>query len=165
MLANRTGRRRWKMLKRYAYAATLSSPNIYANRYIARAVQCVEINPTWGKGYARKGAALHGDHKYDEAIAAYEEGIAVEDSPALQKGLKEVKDAKGELLGSKLPRQNLNPRVESSSKSESADPFGKMFTDPAIWSKLAANPKTAPLLADPAFTNRVSMLTKAFPLP
>jgi len=57
--------------------------------------QCVEINPNWGKGYARKGAALHGARKWDEAIAAYEQGIKVEDSPALQKGFQEVKAARG----------------------------------------------------------------------
>ena len=53
------------------------------------------MNPTWPKGYARKGAALHGERRYDEAIAAYEEGLKLEDSPALRKGLQEVKDAKG----------------------------------------------------------------------
>lgn len=58
-------------------------------------LQCVELNPTWGKGYARKGAALHGARKYDEAIAAYESGLKIEDSPALKKGLQEVQQAKG----------------------------------------------------------------------
>ena len=53
------------------------------------------MNPSWAKGYARKGAALHGEKKYDEAIATYEEGLKLEDSPALRKGLQEVKDAKG----------------------------------------------------------------------
>jgi stress-induced-phosphoprotein 1 len=55
----------------------------------------VTINPTWGKGYIRKGAALHGVRRYDEAIAAYEKGLEYEDSPALRKGLQEVKDAQG----------------------------------------------------------------------
>jgi stress-induced-phosphoprotein 1 len=53
------------------------------------------VNPTWAKGYARKGAALHGQRLYDEAIDAYELGLKVEDSPALRKGLEEVKSAKG----------------------------------------------------------------------
>lgn len=60
--------------------------------------QCVKINPAWSKGYARKGAALHGQRHYDEAIAAYESGLKLEDSPALRKGLKEVTDAKGMLF-------------------------------------------------------------------
>jgi len=45
----------------------------------------------------RKGAALHGTKRYDEAIAAYEQGLKLEDTPALRKGLKEVQDAKGAL--------------------------------------------------------------------
>jgi stress-induced-phosphoprotein 1 len=56
------------------------------------------VNPSWAKGYARKGAALHGSRRYDEAIATYEAGLKLEDSPALRKGLQEVKDAKGLLL-------------------------------------------------------------------
>jgi stress-induced-phosphoprotein 1 len=53
------------------------------------------LNSGWSKGWARKGAALHGARKYDEAIAAYNKGLALEDSPALRKGLQEVQDAKG----------------------------------------------------------------------
>jgi stress-induced-phosphoprotein 1 len=53
------------------------------------------VNTSWAKGYARKGAALHGAKRYDEAITAYEAGIKLEDSPALRKGLQEVRDAKG----------------------------------------------------------------------
>lgn len=64
--------------------------------------QCVTLNPTWGKGYARKGAALHGARRFDEAIAAYEKGIEYEDSPALRKGLQEVKDAQGPLTAPTL---------------------------------------------------------------
>jgi len=60
--------------------------------------QCVNVNPTWSKGYARKGAALHGQRRYVEAIEAYEAGLNIEDSPALRKGLEEVKAAKGACL-------------------------------------------------------------------
>lgn len=57
--------------------------------------QCIRVNPKWSKGYARKGAALHGAHRWDDAIAAYEEGLKLEDSPALRRGLKEVHDGRG----------------------------------------------------------------------
>jgi stress-induced-phosphoprotein 1 len=53
------------------------------------------VNPTWAKGYVRKGAAFHGQRRYVEAIDTYELGLKVEDSPALRKGLEEVKAAKG----------------------------------------------------------------------
>jgi stress-induced-phosphoprotein 1 len=41
--------------------------------------------------------------------------------------------------------------------SEAADPTGmaKMFQDPSLFAKLAGNPKTAPLLADPSFMQKV----------
>ena len=52
------------------------------------------MNPSWAKGYARKGAALHGARRYDDAILAYEAGIKLEDSPALRNGLQLVQEAK-----------------------------------------------------------------------
>jgi stress-induced-phosphoprotein 1 len=60
-------------------------------------IKCIKLNQSWSKGYARKGAALHGARRYDEAVEAYEAGLKFEDSPALRKGLQEVKDAKGRL--------------------------------------------------------------------
>lgn len=41
--------------------------------------------------------------------------------------------------------------------SEAGDPTGmaKIFQDPSLFAKLAANPKTAPLLADPSFMTKV----------
>ncbi|KAG8893485.1 Hsp90 cochaperone, partial [Tulasnella sp. 403] len=93
----------------------------------------IKLNPKWAKGYARKGAALHGARRWEDAIQAYEAGIAIEDSPALQKGLKEVKDAQ--------------------QAEESVDPggFGKMFSDPNVIGKLATNPKTQQFMKDPSF--------------
>ena len=46
---------------------------------------------------------MHGAHKWDEAIAAYQQGIEVEDSPALQKGLQEVKSARGTSRFTRVP--------------------------------------------------------------
>lgn len=94
MLVTRDGLRLWRMPRRYV---TFRSPSHREEPSADRCagVQCIKINPSWSKGYARKGAALHGSRQYDEAIAAYEEGLKLEDSPALKKGLKEVQDAKG----------------------------------------------------------------------
>ncbi|KAJ7179516.1 activator of Hsp70 and Hsp90 chaperone [Mycena filopes] len=94
------------------------------------AEQCVVVNPTWSKGFARKGAALHGARRYDDAI---------EDSPALRKGLKEVQDAK----------------VKRTSPG-----FAKMFADPNLFGKLAANQRTQKHLADPSFVQKLNMIQK-----
>jgi stress-induced-phosphoprotein 1 len=119
--------------------------------------QCIQISPNWGKGYARKGAALHGAHKWDDAIAAYEQGIKAEDSPALQKGLQEVKAARGASRFACVPCLKFQMAKIPAADSEAADPtgMGKMFQDPSLFAKLAANPKTAPLLADPSFMQKV----------
>ncbi|GLB33445.1 putative tetratricopeptide repeat containing protein [Lyophyllum shimeji] len=103
---------------------------------LADAEECIKLNSQWGKGWARKGAALHGARRYDEAIAAYRSGLAVEDSPALRKGLDEVTEAKA---------------------SEGAGAFGKMFSDPNLLGKLAANPRTQKHLADPSFVEKIRL--------
>ncbi|KAG9053986.1 Hsp90 cochaperone [Serendipita sp. 407] len=108
---------------------------------LSDADKCVSLNPKWSKGYVRKGAALHGARKYDEAIAAYEDGLKVEDTPALKKGLEEVQHAK-----------------EAEEAEGASAGLGKMFQDPGMWAKLAANPKTAPLLADPQFAAKLRMI-------
>ena len=83
------------------YPAALADAEEVRSMHVSRVVlsyrlQCIKVNSTWAKGYARKGAALHGERRYVEAIEAYETGLKIEDSPALRKGLDEVKAAKGE---------------------------------------------------------------------
>jgi stress-induced-phosphoprotein 1 len=102
------------------------------------AEQCIKLNQSWSKGYARKGAALHGAKQFDEAIEAYEAGLTLEDSPALRKGLQEVKDAKERDVSEPLG-------------------LGKMFADPNLIGKLATNPRTQKHLADPAFMQKLKL--------
>ncbi|CAE6396415.1 unnamed protein product [Rhizoctonia solani] len=137
-----------------AIALDPSNHVLYSNRSAAKAgkklwidaledaEQCIKVNPTWAKGYARKGAALHGAQRWEEAIAAYEEGIAIEDSAALQKGLKEVKDAAAAAVGN----------------DEGVTGIAKMFSDPNLFGKLASNPRTSHLLADQNFVNQLKFI-------
>jgi stress-induced-phosphoprotein 1 len=61
---------------------------------LADADQCVNLKPSWSKGYGRKGAALHALKRFDDAIDAYNKGLEVEPgSAALQEGLDEVMSA------------------------------------------------------------------------
>ena len=56
--------------------------------------KCVELKPDWAKGYSRLGAALQGMGKFDEAIAAFENGLKVDPNmAALQSGLEAAKRA------------------------------------------------------------------------
>ncbi|KAI0296069.1 activator of Hsp70 and Hsp90 chaperone [Multifurca ochricompacta] len=107
--------------------------------------QCIKANPTWPKGYARKGAALHGQRRYDEAIEAYELGLKIEDSPAIRKGYEEVKAAKA---------------ADERDDGTEALGIGKMFSDPGMLAKLAANPRTAKHLADASFMQKLQLIQK-----
>jgi stress-induced-phosphoprotein 1 len=131
--------------------------------------QCINVNPSWAKGYARKGAALHGQRRYDDAIEAYETGLKIEDVPAIRKGYEEVKAAKGALKLSRYPYLNVTHRarqiVAADERGDGADAmgFGKMFSDPNMLSKLAANPRTTKHLADAGFMQKVSHPDPSFP--
>ncbi|KAI6165051.1 chaperone [Pisolithus thermaeus] len=144
-----------KAIQLFSQAITLDPSNhvLYSNRSAANAGKklyndaledadkCVSIKPTWGKGYARKGAALHGLRRYPEAIAAYTEGLKYEDSPALRKGLQEVQDAQG-----------------TDDRGDSGLGLAKIFQDPNLIGKLAANPRTQKHLQDPTFVQKLNMM-------
>lgn len=101
----------------------------------------IQANETFAKGYGRKGSALHGARKYDEAIAAYETGLAkCPGDAALQKGLADVK------------------HVQADSAHDPAAAMGNMFRDPLMFEKLSRNPNTAGLMQDAAFVQQLKDL-------
>ena len=61
-------------------------------RSLSDADECIRVAPDWGKGWLRKGAALHGLGLFAEAIAAYQQGVAADPSMegALKVGLADV---------------------------------------------------------------------------
>lgn len=100
------------------------------------AEETIKQNPTFAKGYGRKGGALHGARRLEEAIEAYELGLKqAPTDAALKKGLEDVQRA----------QESEGPGAG----------MGKMFQDPQMFAKLSANPKTAPLLADPGFMQKL----------
>jgi stress-induced-phosphoprotein 1 len=113
---------------------------------LSDAIKTTELKPDWGKGYSRKGAALYGQNELVPALEAYKEALKVEPNNAQAKaGLAAVDEA---------------IRRESEENSDADFGFGKMFSDPNLLSKLASNPKTAPLLADPEFIAKLNRLSK-----
>lgn len=96
-------------MKLYSEAINLDSANhvLYSNRSAAYAKagkyelalgdaeKTVEIKPDWSKGYSRKGSALAYLGRYDDAIAAYGEGLKFDPGNAqLQEGLSDVRAQK-----------------------------------------------------------------------
>ena len=99
---------------------------------LADAERCIQITPTWPKGYNRKGFALFNLNRLEEAKAACEEGLKISPTDA---GIKSVLD----------------------SVNQASNPMGQMF-GPAMWGKLATDPTTAQYLKDPQFVNKMKML-------
>ncbi|PGH12436.1 hypothetical protein AJ79_04272 [Helicocarpus griseus UAMH5409] len=99
-----------------------------------------DLKADWVKGWGRKGAAMHGLGDLLGANDAYEQALKLDPSNAQAKsGLEAVKRAIG---------------AEARADGLGGDPsggLGGMFNDPQLIQKLASNPKTSSLLADPEF--------------
>ncbi len=100
------------------------------------AEKCIEINPSFAKGYSRKGAALHKLNRYDEAIEAYNKGLEVDpQNGGLKQGLEAVQAAKAGPAGGGM-----------------GSIFGANFME-----KVRAHPKLSKYLEDPTFTQLLTM--------
>merc|ERR1712166_904732 len=121
-------------------SACLSSLNRY-DEALSDANKCIELKPDFAKAYSRKGAALHGAGKLQEATAAYEDGLKIDpNNAALKSGLADVKSA-GDQQGQ---ASILN-----------------MFMSPEGQAKLASDPETAAYMQDPQFMQMLQMCQQA----
>ncbi|KAF9192104.1 Hsp90 cochaperone [Haplosporangium sp. Z 11] len=94
----------------------------------------VELKSDWAKGYGRKAAALFGLGRYPDANDVYEAGLKIEPTNAqLQKGLQETQQAM---------------------EKEASMGIGQFF-GPDVFTKMAANPKLAPMLTQPDLMEKV----------
>lgn len=105
-----------------------------------------EIKPDWAKGWGRKGTAEHGVGNLVGAKDAFDEALKLDPANA---------QAKSGL-------ESVNRAIEAEARADgvSGDPLGGMFSDPNMIQKLAANPKTARYLADPAFMQKLQNLSR-----
>ena len=109
-------------------------------RALHDAESCIKLNPTWAKGYSRKGAALHAMKKYDQADAAYHEGLAVAPGDAsLKQGVVDVNKAKG--------------AQQSAQNNPMAQAFG-----PNLIAKIAQDPNLRHKLGDEQFMMKLKLL-------
>ncbi|KAG0002311.1 Hsp90 cochaperone [Entomortierella chlamydospora] len=94
----------------------------------------VELKADWAKGYGRKAAALFGLGRYPDANDVYEAGLKLEPANAqLLKGLQETQQAM---------------------EKEASMGIGQFF-GPDVFTKMAANPKLAPMLAQADLVEKV----------
>jgi stress-induced-phosphoprotein 1 len=117
-------------------SASYASTNQW-NEALADAETCVALNPTWGKGYVRLGAAQHGLKRFDEAIETYQKGQAVE--PTLQA---------------------LADGIAAAQKDQQAskpDPIGHLF-NAGTFVKIQSNPRLAPYLQQPDYVQMMNTI-------
>ncbi|KAF4520599.1 hypothetical protein B566_EDAN006010 [Ephemera danica] len=96
----------------------------------------IKLKSDWGKGFSRKGSALHYLARYAEAIEAYTAGLQVDPENAqLREGLQEV-------------------RAQQASERGMPNPF----RDPDVFVRLRNNPKTRAFLDDPDFVKTINDL-------
>ena len=98
------------------------------------AEKTITLKPEWSKGYSRKGAALYGLKRFEEALEAYEKGLSLDpQNQSIQNAIQDCKE--------NLAKKSFNP-----------------FSSPDALVKLAQNPKTAHLAANPSFRAKLSAI-------
>ena len=118
-------------------SATYSSMKKFADA-LTDAEECIKINPTWSKGYNRKGAAHFGLGNLDEAEVAYKNALELDASnKAAQDGLDQVH------------------RTQESRSAKPEMGLSKLFPDPNLIENLKKNPKTAELMNDPTLVAKL----------
>ena len=106
---------------------------------------CLGLKPDFAKGYSRKGAALHSLKRYNDSIAAYEEGLKkFLGDPGLTKGLEDVKREKADPFG-------------TASSSSAGGGAGGLF-GPQMMAQMALNPRLRPYLSDPDVMGKIKMV-------
>jgi stress-induced-phosphoprotein 1 len=107
-----------------------------AHNALEDATACLGLKPDFIKGYSRKGAALMVLKRYNDSMAAYQQGLLLApNDPGLTKGLAEAqRDKEGPAWGS--------PSGGSSGGMNGL--FG-----PQMMAQMAMNPKLKPYMDDP----------------
>ncbi|KAK7198463.1 stress-induced protein sti1 [Novymonas esmeraldas] len=101
--------------------------------------KCISIKPDWAKGHVRRGAALHGMRRFDDAIVAYQKGLQFDPvNSACTQGVKDVQVAKA---------------------LEARDPIARAFT-PEAFRKIQENPKLSLLMLQPDYVKMVDAVIR-----
>jgi stress-induced-phosphoprotein 1 len=107
------------------------------------AEKTIQLKADWGKGYSRKGTALHGLGRFEEAAEVYEKGLTIEpNNVQMKEGLQEVKK-----------------ELQNQEEGNIGDIFGKAFSGD-IFGKIRMNPKLAPFLSQPDYLSMISEIQR-----
>jgi stress-induced-phosphoprotein 1 len=105
----------------------------------------ISLNPSFAKGYSRKGGALFGAGDLQGAREAYMKGLeVVGDDTMLRSGLQDVERV----------------LAQKQSGDDSMSQIGSMFNSPDLMAKLASNPATRGYLSQPDFMTMLQAVQK-----
>ncbi|CAK7269439.1 Hsp90 cochaperone [Sporothrix epigloea] len=123
------------------------------------AEKTTQLKPDWPKGWGRLGSALYGKRDLVRAYDAYTEGLKLDPT---NKGMKNDLDNVERAMDYELREGGNNAAAAGNDTYPPSmpDEMGSMFSDPALWGKLAANPKTAAYLQDPSFVQRLQAIQR-----
>ena len=97
------------------------------------ALMCVQLEPTWSKGYAREGAALAGLLRYDEAEAAYKSGLKFSpDDKYCQEGLAAVLQTQKDIADDAAKHAAKQEKNKETDKVVAANPDQAPLPDTKI---------------------------------
>lgn len=131
-----------------AYFSNRSAAYAHTKDYSSALVdgmKCTELDPNWAKGYSRKGAALEGLERWEEAKQTYADGLAKCPGDA---GL--AASAERVVAAASRASSNSNPMTQLAAK----------FAAPETLAKLATNPSTAAYMKDPSFVQMLGTIAQ-----
>ena len=124
-----------------------------ATNALADAENCLGLKPDFAKGYSRKGAALHGLKRFNDSIAAYEDGLAkYPGDKGLTSGLQEVKKSKD------APARSAASGF-GGGFGAGVNPMAGLF-GPDLIAKMAMDPKTRGYLNDQEFMEKIKTIQR-----
>ena len=151
-------------IEHYTNAINLDGGNhvYYSNRsaaYLSKndavnalddATACIGLKPDFAKGYSRKGAALHALKRFNDSIAAYEEGLELFPT---DKGLLNGMDAANKAKDGPPPS-----RAGAGAGSRGMPPGMAGLFGPEMMAKIALDPKLRGYMSDPDFMVKLNKL-------
>jgi len=109
---------------------------------------CIGLNPSFAKGYSRKGAALHALKRYNDSILVY------------QLGLEKFPGDKGLTSGLDSVQRDKDAPPPSASGGMGGLPGMSGLFGPEMMAKIALDPKLRGYMSDPDFMAKLNKLSK-----
>ncbi|KAF0979213.1 hypothetical protein FDP41_001556 [Naegleria fowleri] len=125
------------------------------------AIKCTEVQPSFSKGFLRKGQALYGLGRLEEAFEALTNGLKLEPNNEQIKNLmKEVETALINSGGSSASydQDNMSTDQETPMGADAALPLLKIFNDPNLFGKIENHPELAKHLLEKDYVDALKEL-------